>query len=92
MKLFVCYGTFAAGRHPCGSAYAALVDAGYEPKVVKTYGCFGTDPVFTGRRKIKRRTGNYKVPTLELDDGTLVDDSKNIIAWAKANPRARTGA
>jgi hypothetical protein len=31
-------------------------------------------------------TGNYKVPTLVLDDGTIIDDSKNIIAWAKANP------
>jgi hypothetical protein len=87
MKLYVCYGTFGPGeRHPCGNAYNALAAAGYEPEVVRTFGCFRTDPVFPGRRKIKRLTGNYKVPTLILDDGTIIDDSKNIIAWAKANP------
>ena len=25
-------------------------------------------------------------PTLVLDDGTVIDDSKEIVAWAKANP------
>jgi hypothetical protein len=87
MKLFVCYGTFGPGeRHPCGNAYNALKTAGHEPEVVRTYGCFRTDPVFPGRRKVKRLTGNFKVPTLVLDDGTVIDDSKNIIAWAEANP------
>jgi Glutathione S-transferase, N-terminal domain len=87
MKLYVCYGTFSQGeRHACGNAYNALIEAGHDPEVVRTYGCFRTDPIFPGRRKIKRLTGNYKVPTLILDDGTIVDDSKNIIAWAKANP------
>jgi hypothetical protein len=87
MKLFVCYGTFGPGeRHPCGNAYNALIGAGHEPEVVRTFGCFQTDPIFPGRRKVKRLTGNYKVPTLILDDGTVVDDSRNIIAWAKANP------
>ena len=33
-------------------------------------------------------TGNYKVPTLELDDGTLVDGSEAIIEWAQANAAA----
>ena len=87
MKLYVCYGTFGPGeRHPCGNAYNALVVAGHEPEVIRTYGCFRTDPIFPGRRKIKRLTGNYQVPTLILDDGAIIDDSKNIIAWAKANP------
>lgn len=87
MDLYVCYGTFGpAERHPCGNAYAALVDSGHEPNVVKTFGCFRTDPIFPGRRKIKRLTGNYKVPTLILDDGTIIDGSQNIVAWAKANP------
>lgn len=45
-----------------------------------------TDRFFSGRREIKRLTGNYKVPTLVLDDGTVIDDSKNIVAWAAANP------
>jgi hypothetical protein len=33
-------------------------------------------------------TGNYKVPTLELGDGTLVDVSEAIIEWARTNPKA----
>jgi hypothetical protein len=88
MNLYVCYGTFKsrkAGGHPCRTAYEALVDAGHEPEVVKTYGCFRTDPVFPGRRKIKRLTGTYQVPTLELDDGSLIDGTDNIVSWAKAN-------
>jgi hypothetical protein len=36
-----------------------------------------------------RLTGNYQVPTLALDDGTLVDGRDTIIAWAKAHPRRR---
>ena len=87
MKLYVCYGTFGSARgHPCASAYEALADAGHEPEVVRTYGCYGTDRLFSRRRRVKRMTGNYKVPTLELDDGTVIDDSSNIVAWAGANP------
>lgn len=87
MKLYVCYGTFGpAQRHPCANAYKALAAAGHAPEVVRTYGCYGTDSLFGGRREVKRLTGNYKVPTLMLDDGTVIDDSKNIVAWANANP------
>ena len=31
-------------------------------------------------------TGSYQVPVLVFDDGTLVEDSANIVAWAEANP------
>ncbi len=31
-------------------------------------------------------TGNYKVPTLVLDDGAVIDGTASIIEWAKANP------
>ena len=87
MDLYVCYGTFGPGpRHPCAKAHKALTAAGHEPNVVKTYGCYGTDPLFSGRRKIKRLTGSYKVPTLILDDDRIIDDSEHIVAWAAANP------
>jgi hypothetical protein len=86
MRLYVCYGTFGtAERHACARAYKALEAAGYSPEVRKTYGCYGTDRLFKGRRAVKRLTGNFKVPTLVLDDGTVIDDSKNIAAWAAAN-------
>lgn len=85
MKLYVCYGTFAHQGHPCGKAHHALTEAGHSPEIQRTYGCLGTDPLFGGRREVKRLTGNYKVPTLVLDDGTVIDGSSNIMAWAAAN-------
>jgi hypothetical protein len=89
VKLYVCYGTFGPKQHhPCGRAHDALVAAGHAPQVVRTFGCYGTDRFFTGRREIKRLTGNYKVPTLVLDDGTIIDDSSNIVTWAHGNPAA----
>jgi glutaredoxin len=87
MQLYVCWGTFQTKKgHPCANAYEALTEAGYEPEVVKTGGCYRTDPLFPRRRKVRQLTGNYKVPTLVLDDGTTVDGSETIIEWAKANP------
>ncbi len=86
MTLYVCWGTFRTDRgHHCGDANKALSEAGHDPTVVKTGGCFRTDPLFPGRRDVKRMTGNYKVPTLVLDDGTIVDGTANIIEWAQAN-------
>jgi Glutathione S-transferase, N-terminal domain len=93
MKLYVCYGTFPTprpGGHPCGNAYNALREAGYDPEVKKAYGLgMLPDTPFnqtTGRKAVKALTGNSMVPTLVLDDGNVVDGSKEIIAWAKANP------
>ena len=90
MKLYVCYGTFPTprpGGHPCGNAHKALRDAGHDPEVVRTYG-FGLLPdALNGPRRaeVKRLSGNPWVPTLVLDDGTVIDGSKQIVAWAGAN-------
>jgi hypothetical protein len=89
MKLYVCWGTFWSprpGGHPCGNAYHALKDAGHEPEVIKSYGLALLPGPFNnteGRREAKRLTGKYTVPVLVLDDGEVVADSKNIVAWAK---------
>lgn len=86
VTLYVCYGTFGpVERHACGRAYRALAAAGHQPRVVRTYGCAGTDRLFNGRRAVKRLTGNFKVPTLVLDDGGVVDGSQSIVAWAKSH-------
>jgi hypothetical protein len=91
MKLYVCYGTFPTprpGGHPCSNAHKALTEAGHEPELVRTYG-FGAlpDALNTpGRRRVKRLSGNAWVPVLELADGTAVSGSKQIVAWAAANP------
>lgn len=92
MKLYVCYGTWKPAPrphgHPCGNAYHALVDAGHRPQVVRCYG-LGMLPSFfnqtRGRREVKRLTGNYWVPALVTDDGTVIQDSEKIIQWAKTS-------
>jgi Glutathione S-transferase, N-terminal domain len=94
MKLYVCYGTWKPaprpGGHPCGQAYHALKDAGYDPEVKRSYG-LGAFPDFlnnmtSGRREVKRLTGSYWVPVLVADDGTVIQGSREIIDWARANP------
>jgi hypothetical protein len=93
VKLYVCYGTWKPaprpGGHPCGRAYQALKDAGYEPEVKHTYGLGMLPDVFNqtpGRREVKRLTGNYWVPVLVADDGEVVQGSRKIEAWARAHP------
>jgi Glutathione S-transferase, N-terminal domain len=92
MKLYVCWGTFQTprpGGHPCRNAHEALSRAGHRPEVVRTYGWALLPGVFnqsSGRREVQELTGNNWVPTLVLDDGTVVDGSREIVAWAEANP------
>ncbi|HWT94168.1 MAG TPA: hypothetical protein VN238_14275 [Solirubrobacteraceae bacterium] len=93
MKLYVCWGTWKRpgmgphGTHFCGTAYHALREAGHDPAVERTYGLGKLGPRLNPtRRKIEQLTGNVFVPTLVLDDGTVVDGSEAIVAWARANP------
>jgi hypothetical protein len=95
MRLYVCYGTFPApwrpGGHPCRNAYTALKAAGHDPQLVRVFG-LGVLPRFMnppGRREVERLSGNPWVPTLVLDDGTVIDGSRSIEGWAAANPVAR---
>lgn len=99
MKLYICYGTFTAtprpGGHPCGNAHRALRQAGYVPQVIKTYGLGILGDLFNrtaGRQEVKRLTGNLMVPTLVLDDGSVIDGSSEIVAWAEANPASSSRA
>jgi Glutathione S-transferase, N-terminal domain len=99
MKLYVCYGTWTAGaavhRHPCGEAHNAIVGAGYEPEVVRSYGLGALPGVIndlTPRREVKALTGNHWVPVLVTDDGTVIQGSQKIIDWARANPAAGGGS
>jgi len=94
MKLYVCYGTWKPaprpGGHPCGHAYQALKDAGYDPDLKLSYG-LGALPGFlndltSGRREVKRLTGNYWVPVLVTDDGKVIQGRREIEEWARANP------
>jgi hypothetical protein len=93
MKLYICWGTFKPaprpGGHPCGKAHQAVIDAGYDPEVIRSYGLALIPGVLNwtrGRREVKRLTGNYWVPVLVTDDGTVIQGSGKIMDWANANP------
>ena len=93
MKLFVCYGTWKPaprpGGHPCGVAYHALKDAGYDPKIIRAYGSGLLPGIFNrtpGRKEVKELVGNYWVPVMVTEDGTIIQGSKEIVGWAKAHP------
>lgn len=96
MKLYVCWDTSPShpiiGSHPCGQAHEALVDAGHDPEVVKARG-WAALPQFLnnsrGRREVRELSGgNDEVPALVLDSGEFIQGTKEIIAWAAANPAA----
>lgn len=93
MKLYVCWGTFTTtprpGGHPCGNAHRALREAGHDPEVVKSYGLGVLPEVFNktpGRQEVKRLTGQLGVPVLVTDDGEVIGESGEIVAWAREHP------
>ncbi len=92
MKLYVCWGTFelpgGVRTHPCRTAEEALKQAGHRPKVIKTYSVGVLPPLTPGRMKVKQLTGECWVPVLETDSGEAIAGSKEIVAWAAANPPA----
>jgi len=95
VKLYVCYGTFPSprpGGHPCKNAHDALIAAGHDPELVRSYGwTLLPDVPFNqtaGRKRAKELTGSSTVPVLELDDGSAIGGSHEIVAWARANPAA----
>jgi hypothetical protein len=98
MKLYICYGTFQTprpGGHPCRNAHQALREAGHDPELVKSYS-FGALPDAlnntSGRKEVKRLTGQSWVPVLVTDDGEVVQDSKKIVDWARSHPASTPAA
>ena len=94
MRVYVCWDSNAhhpiLGDHPCGIAYHAVVDAGYDPELVKAYG-WTKLPRFLnstrGRNEVRELTGGSdEVRILELDEGEVIAGSAEIVAWAEANP------
>jgi hypothetical protein len=97
VDLYVCYGTFPApwrpGGHPCRNAHQALVEAGWQPQVRRTYG-FGPLPkaLNPGRARVRELTGQQWVPVLVTDDGDVIQGSGRIVDWARANPSSGADA
>jgi glutathione S-transferase len=70
-------------KHPCGVAAQALDAAGHSFEV-KVVGGFKSVPLSRrGKRdEILALSGQEDVPVLVLDDGTTVNGSGAIVAWA----------
>ena len=84
LTLFVCHiDDGGPPPHACKRAQRALRRAGYDfDKVIAGRGIpFGL--FTTGRRPgLKAMSGQEKLPILRLADGTVINGSANIIAWA----------
>jgi Glutathione S-transferase, N-terminal domain len=95
LTLFVCHiDDGGPPPHACKRAQRALRGAGHDfDKVVAGKGIpFGL--FTTGKRpELKELSGQEKLPVLRLEDGSTINGSANIIAWARSNaPAARPGA
>ena len=98
VKLYVCWGTWKrptpqpfrrADTHPCGLAHQALLEAGYDPQIIRCFGWEALPSIVNqtpGRREVKRLTGQNIVPIMVTNDGEVVAESKEIAAWAERNP------
>jgi hypothetical protein len=79
--------------HACKRAQRALRAAGHDfEKIVAARGVlFGL--FTTGRRpRLRQLSGQERLPVLRLPDGTTVNGSANIIAWANDHRPASTAA
>jgi glutathione S-transferase len=81
--LFVCHGDEGGPRiHPCRRVQEALHEAGIEyDKVVAAHGSPFPFMRKGSREQLRQDTGDSKLPTLKLSDGTIVTHSKAIFAW-----------
>jgi hypothetical protein len=96
VKLYICWGACPVpGGSPCRLAFEALEEAGHDPDVIKAYGARllphslrPSDPALDAQRLIEDR----RVPLLVTDDGEVVSETENIIAWAKRHPAPASSA
>jgi hypothetical protein len=87
MKLYICWGTCPVpGASPCRIAHEALEQAGHDPQVIKAHGARLLPDSLAQR--LPDRTS---VPVLVTDEGDVVSEARNIVAWAKQNPAASAG-
>jgi len=81
--LYVCHGDEGGPKvHPCRRVQDAMHEAGIEyEKVIAGHG----NPIpflrKGSRDELYAATGSKKLPTLKLPDGTVITNSKAILAW-----------
>ena len=81
--LYVCHGDDEGPRvHPCRRVQEAFRSAGIEyEKVIAGHG----HPIpflrKGSREDLRKATGDTKLPTLKLPDGTVIKHSRSILKW-----------
>jgi len=78
IKLHRCSGTMIKGPHPCWKAQKALDDAGIEYELVKH------SALRFRRPEVVEQTGQRKLPYIEFEDGSILRESAEIAARARA--------
>jgi glutathione S-transferase len=78
IKLHRCSGTMIKGPHPCWKAQKALDDAGIEYELVKH------SALRFRRPEVDEQTGQRKLPYIEFEDGSILRESAEIAARARA--------
>jgi glutaredoxin len=88
VKLHRCGTMWIKGPHPCWKVQKALDEAGVEYEVVKHPG------LPRGRRKaLMELSGQRVLPTLELEDGTIVrEESRDLAARIREGRLGGTAA
>jgi glutathione S-transferase len=83
--LFVCHGDEGGPRvHPCRRVQEAMHAKGIEyDKVIAAHGSPWPWMRKGSREELETATGTKKLPTLKLEDGTVISHSKAILSWVK---------
>lgn len=83
--LFVCHGDDGGPKlHPCRRVQEAMRGAGIEyKKVIAGHG--SPIPILRkgSRDELEKATGAKKIPTLKLADGTVIAQTRAILAWVE---------
>lgn len=81
--LYVCHGDDGGPRmHPCRRVQEALRDAAIDyEKVIAAHGSPIPFLRKGSREELRAATGDTKLPTLKLADGTAIAHSREIFAW-----------
>jgi glutathione S-transferase len=88
--LYVCHGDEKGpGMHPCKRVQDAMRAKGIEyEKVVAAHGSPIPFLRKGNRDELRAATGDTRLPTLKLADGTVLTHSRDIMRWVAEQPGA----
>ncbi|HEX4189058.1 MAG TPA: glutathione S-transferase N-terminal domain-containing protein [Solirubrobacteraceae bacterium] len=91
--LYVCHGDEAGPRlHPCRRVQEALHASGIEyDKVIAAHGSPIPFLRKGSREELRAATGDTKLPTLKLADGTVLTNSRAILGWVDEQKSSPSG-